>query len=65
MGSGDIQSLADLGNSIAVIREMRPIPVGMNAVIILVAATVAPLLPLTLTVFSAEEVLLKVIQILL
>jgi hypothetical protein len=65
LGSGDIQSLADLGNSIAVIREMRPIPVGMNAVIILVAATVSPLLPLTLTVFSAEEVLLKVIQILL
>jgi hypothetical protein len=65
MGSGDIQSLADLGNSIAVIREMRPIPFGMNAVIILVAATVSPLLPLTLTVFSAEEVLLKVIKILL
>ena len=65
LGSGDIQSLADLGNSVAVIREMRPVPFGMNAVGILVAATVAPLLPLTLTIFSAEEVLLKVIQILL
>jgi hypothetical protein len=65
LGSGDIQSLADLGNSIAVVREMRPVPFGMNAVIIMVAATVAPLLPLTLTIFSAEEVLVKVIQILL
>jgi len=65
LGSGDIQSLADLGNSITVIHEMRPIPFGVSAVIILVAATVLPLLPLTLTVFSAEEVLLKVIQILL
>ena len=65
LGSGDIQSLADLGNSVAVIREMRPVPFGMNAVIILVVATVAPLLPLTLTIFSAEEVLLRVIQILL
>jgi hypothetical protein len=65
LGSGDIQSLADLGNSVAVIREMRPVPFGIQAVAILVAATVAPLLPLTLTIFSAEEVLLKVIQILL
>ncbi len=65
LGSGDIQSLADLGNAMAVIREMRPVPFGMNAVIILVAATVSPLLPLTLTVFSVEEVMLKVIQILL
>jgi hypothetical protein len=65
LGSADIQSLADLGNSIAVIREMRLVPCGVNAVIILVVATLLPLLPLTLTIFSAEEVLLKVIQILL
>jgi hypothetical protein len=54
-----------LVNSIAVIREMRLVPFGVNAVIILVGATLLPLLPLTLTIFSAEEVLLKVIQILL
>jgi hypothetical protein len=65
LGSGDIQSLADLGNSIATLRGMRPIPFGLNAVITLVAAMAAPLLPLLLTVFSAEELLLKVIKILL
>jgi len=65
LGSGDIQSLADLGNSVAVVRQMRFVPFGMNTVIILVAATVAPILPLILTVFSAEEVLVKVIEILL
>jgi len=65
LGSGDIQSLADLGNSVAVVREMRFVPFGLNAVIVLVVAMVAPILPLVLTVFSAEEVLSKVIQILL
>jgi hypothetical protein len=65
LGSGDIQSLADLGNSIATVRGMRLVPFGLNAVITLAVVSVAPLLPLTLTIFSAEEVLLKVIQILL
>ncbi len=65
LGSGDIQSLADLGNSIATVRGMRLVPFGPNAVITLAVVTVAPLLPLTLTIFSAEELLLKVIQILL
>jgi len=37
----------------------------MIAVIVLVAAAVTPLLPLTLAVFFTEEVLLKAIQILL
>lgn len=65
LGSGDIQSLTDLEDRIVTVREMRPVPFGMNAVIVLVAASVAPLVPLTRTVSSAEAVLLKVIQILL
>ena len=65
LGSGDIQSLADLGNSIAIVREMRPVPFRMDAVVMLVAATVAPLLPLTLTVISPQELFLKLIKILL
>jgi len=65
LGSGDIQSLADLGTSVSVVREMRPVPFGINAVITLVVGTVAPLLPLLLTVFSLEEMVQKVIQILL
>jgi hypothetical protein len=65
LGSGDIQSLADVVNCIAAIREMRPVPSGLNTVITLVPATLSPLLPLTLTIFSAEEVLLKIIQMLL
>jgi hypothetical protein len=42
LGTGDIQSLADLGNSFAVIREMRAIPFATDDVIRLLIATVAP-----------------------
>ena len=36
VGSGDIQSLADLGNSFQVIRDIHPFPFGKDAVIQLV-----------------------------
>jgi hypothetical protein len=32
LGTGDLQSLADLGNSFAVVREMRPIPFATDDV---------------------------------
>jgi hypothetical protein len=63
LGSGDIQSLADLGNSYAVVREMRTIPFGVEDITRLAAATVAHLLPLLLTIFTPEEVILRVIKI--
>jgi hypothetical protein len=64
LGSGDIQSLADLGNSFAVVREMRLMPFGMKDVTRLAVATAAPLLPLGLTVFSLEELVTRLIRIL-
>lgn len=57
MGSGDIQSLADLGNSFEVVRSMRMAPVTRDAVVQLVAATLAPVVPLGLTMMSLEELL--------
>jgi hypothetical protein len=64
LGSGDIQSLADLGNSFAVVREMRLTPFGLKDVTRLAVMTAAPLLPLTLTVFSLEELVTRLIRIL-
>jgi len=55
IGSADIQSLADLGNSYAVVQEMRFVPFGLKDATRLAAAVAAPLLPLTLTIFSLEE----------
>lgn len=64
LGSGDIQSLADLGNSFAVVREMRLMPFGWKDVSRLAATTAAPLLPLALTIFSLEELATRLIKIL-
>ena len=61
MGSGDIQSLADLGNSFQVIREIKPFPFGKETVIQLVVITVLPVLPLVLTMISLEELITKLL----
>ena len=63
LGAADIQSLADLGNSYAMVREMRPVPFGLDDVARLAAATAAPLLPLLLTIFSPEELILRIIKV--
>jgi hypothetical protein len=64
LGAADIQSLADLGNSYAMVREMRPVPFGLEDIARLAAATAAPLLPLLLTIFSPEELILRIIKVL-
>jgi hypothetical protein len=63
LGAADIQSLADLGNSYALVREMLPVPFGLQDIARLAAATAAPLLPLLLTIFSADELILRVIKV--
>lgn len=55
LGSGDFQSLADLGNSFGVVQEMRLVPFGWRDVTRLAAVTATPFLPLLLTVFSLED----------
>jgi hypothetical protein len=63
LGTGDIQSLADLGNSYALVREMRLVPFGLDDVGRLAAAAAAPLVPLLLTIFSADELFMRVIKV--
>jgi len=63
LGTGDIQSLADLGNSYAVVREMRPVPCGLEDITGLAAATAAPLVPLLLTIFSPEELIMRILKV--
>lgn len=65
VGSGDIQSLADLGNSYEVVRSMNIAPISKEAVFRLVAATLLPLAPLALTMMPLEELLKKLFAILL
>ena len=64
VGSGDIQSLADLGNSLEVVRTMRIAPFTKEAILQLAAATLAPIVPLALTMMPLEELLKKLFGIL-
>ena len=63
VGSGDIQSLADLNNSFDVVRGMRIAPVTRDAVVSLVVATLLPVVPLGLTMMPLEELLRTLIGI--
>jgi hypothetical protein len=62
LGTADIQSLADLGNSYSAVQSMRWVPFGNKDVIRLAAAAAVPLLPLGLTVLSLEELLTRLIK---
>jgi len=55
VGSADLQSLADLGNSFEVVKRMRLAPVSRDAVLGLGAATLVPFAPLLLTIMPLEE----------
>ena len=61
MGSADIQSLADMGNSFSVVRTMRLAPISREAILQLAAAVLVPLVPLLLTVMPVEELTRKLL----
>jgi hypothetical protein len=61
LGSGDIQSLADLGNAFSVIKEMNALPVGRDTLIQLILVTVVPFVPLLFTMIPLEELLDRII----
>ena len=64
VGSGDIQSLADLGNSYEVVRSMRIAPVTRDAVVTLAVATLLPVVPLGLTMMPLEELIKTLVGVL-
>jgi hypothetical protein len=64
VGSADIQSLADLGNSYEVIRTMRIAPVTKETLLQIVVATLAPIVPLALTMMPLEELLKTLLGVL-
>ncbi len=63
LGSGDIQSLADLGNSFEIVRGMRIVPVSKEAMLQLGVATLIPIVPLVLTLMPLEELLQKLLGV--
>jgi hypothetical protein len=57
VGTADLQSLADLGNSFEVVKSMRLAPVTRDAILQLAAATLLPVVPLLLTMMPWDELL--------
>ena len=64
LGSADIQSLADLANSFAVVREVKVVPFGKETIIRFLILIAVPLTPLAFTVFSPDEMLKGLVSIL-
>lgn len=64
IGSADIQSLADLSNSYEVVRTMRLVPVTKETLFRIVLATLAPIVPLALTMMPLEELLKTLVGVL-
>jgi hypothetical protein len=65
LGTGDIQSLADLQNSYSSLMRLRAVPVDRTTLIILLAAAAVPFLPLALTEFPIDEVFQRLLKILI
>jgi len=57
LGSGDIQSLADLSQSYDRIKDMRLVPFSKETIMQLAIITAAPVAPLLLTMISLEDLL--------
>ena len=65
VGTGDIQSLNDLAGSFEIVHSMRPFPFDKTVLLQTAIAALAPLLPLTLTMISMEDLVKRLLGILL
>src|SRR4029453_5967298 len=65
VGSADIQSLADLGNSFEIVKSMRPAPITKEALVQLAVITLLPVAPLVLTMIPLSELLKRLLQVVL
>lgn len=65
LGSSDIQSLADLANSFAIVKEMRVVPFGKDTIVRFLVVIALPLIPLLFTMFSLEDLMKRFIKMVL
>jgi len=62
LGASDIQSLADLDNSLQVISQMRPVPFSNRDILVVIVSFLLPFAPLLLTVVPLQELIDKLIR---
>jgi hypothetical protein len=63
LGSGDVQSLADMATGFEVVQQMRWVPFTLRDVLQVGAISLLPILPLTLTMFSVQDLLGHLLQL--
>ena len=61
LGTADLQSLADLSNSVAVVRNMRTVPVSTRLSIAVMVAALLPMAPLFLFKYQIAELVQRLI----
>jgi hypothetical protein len=59
LGAADIQSLADMANSVEVVQTMRTTLITKDVIMALAGAVIAPILPLALTMMPLNELVKK------
>ncbi len=65
VGSADIQSLADLGNSFEVVQSMKAVIISKATVVAFAVASLLPFTPLLLTVYPFDELLARLVKMVL
>jgi hypothetical protein len=63
LGSSDIQSLADLGNSFAIVRQMRVVPVSKSTVVSLGLTAALPMVPVLVFGTPADQLLATLLKL--
>ena len=64
LGSSDIQSLADLGNSFAIVRGMRVAPIDKTTLIDFAVVAALPVAPVLILGTSADQLIPTVLKLL-
>jgi hypothetical protein len=62
LGTADLQSLADLSNSIGIVRNVRWVPVSTRLLVTVVIAALLPMLPLLLFKYPIAELVQRVLS---
>jgi hypothetical protein len=62
LGTSDLQSLADLSNSVGIVRNMRWVPVSTRLLVTVVIAALLPMLPLLLFKYPIAELVQRVLS---
>lgn len=65
IGSADIQSMADMGGTYELVASMRSTPISLQLLMSMSVATLLPVAPLLLTIMPLEQLLKKLVGILL